>query len=58
MSGAMLAEPRLDSRISISSCLGHSAKDQIFVDGKGETISGGAVYYGSVAARRLGARRP
>ncbi len=36
--------------------LGHFAKDQIIVDGQGETVSGGAVYYGAVAARRLGAR--
>ena len=56
MSGAMLAgatagQPDFDLLM-----LGHFAKDQIFVDGKGETVSGGAVYYGSVAARRLGAR--
>ncbi len=35
---------------------GHFAVDQIIVDGKAETVSGGGVYYGSVAARRLGAR--
>ncbi|MEA3334264.1 MAG: PfkB family carbohydrate kinase [Chloroflexota bacterium] len=34
--------------------LGHFAKDQIIVDGQGETASGGAVTYGSVALRRLG----
>lgn len=35
--------------------LGHFAVDQIVVDGASETISGGGVYYGAVAARRLGA---
>jgi sugar/nucleoside kinase (ribokinase family) len=33
--------------------IGHFAKDRIVVDGQGETISGGAVYYGSVALRHL-----
>ncbi len=36
--------------------LGHFAVDRIIVDGEAETVSGGGVYYGSVAARRLGAR--
>lgn len=35
---------------------GHFAVDRIIVDGVSETVSGGGVYYGSVAARRLGAR--
>jgi sugar/nucleoside kinase (ribokinase family) len=34
--------------------VGHFAKDQVIVDGQGDTVSGGAVYYGSVALRRLG----
>ena len=34
--------------------IGHFAKDRLVVDGKAETTSGGAVYYGSVALRRLG----
>lgn len=34
--------------------LGHFARDRIIVDGRGEVASGGAVYYGSVALRRLG----
>jgi sugar/nucleoside kinase (ribokinase family) len=36
--------------------LGHFAIDQVIVDGVSATVSGGGVYYGSVAARRLGAR--
>ena len=35
---------------------GHFAIDQVIVDGVSETVSGGGVYYGSVAASRLGAR--
>ncbi len=35
--------------------LGHFAVDQIIVDGHAETVSGGGVYYGAIAARRLGA---
>ena len=35
--------------------LGHFAVDRIVVDGASETASGGGVYYGGVAARRLGA---
>ncbi len=34
--------------------IGHFAKDRLVVDGKGESASGGAVYYGSMAAHRLG----
>jgi sugar/nucleoside kinase (ribokinase family) len=34
--------------------IGHFAKDRVVVDGQGEITSGGAVYYGSVALRRLG----
>ncbi|MFQ5576868.1 MAG: PfkB family carbohydrate kinase, partial [Anaerolineae bacterium] len=34
--------------------IGHFAVDRIVVDGRSETASGGAVYYGSVALRRLG----
>ncbi len=36
--------------------IGHFAKDRVVVDGRGETVSGGAVYYGSVALRHLGIR--
>jgi len=36
--------------------IGHFAKDRLVVDGKGEPASGGAVYYGGVAVRRLGIR--
>jgi sugar/nucleoside kinase (ribokinase family) len=35
---------------------GHFAVDQVIVDGVPETVSGGGVYYGAVAARRLGAK--
>lgn len=34
--------------------VGHIARDRLVVDGRAEMASGGAVYYGSVAARRLG----
>jgi sugar/nucleoside kinase (ribokinase family) len=34
--------------------IGHFAKDELIVDGHSETASGGAVYYGSMALRRLG----
>ena len=34
--------------------IGHFARDRVVVDGQGQTFSGGAVYYGSVALRRLG----
>ncbi len=36
--------------------IGHFAKDLLVVHGPGETSSGGAVYYGGVALRRLGLR--
>ena len=36
--------------------VGHFAKDRVIVDGRGESASGGAVYYGSVALRRIGVR--
>ena len=36
--------------------IGHYAKDLLVVDGPGEIASGGAVYYGSLALRRLGLR--
>lgn len=36
--------------------IGHFAKDRIVVDGRAETTPGGAVYYGSIALRRLGVR--
>lgn len=34
--------------------IGHFAKDLLVVDGVGERASGGAVFYGSIALRRLG----
>jgi sugar/nucleoside kinase (ribokinase family) len=34
--------------------IGHFAKDRLVVDGHGQIASGGGVYYGSVALRRLG----
>jgi sugar/nucleoside kinase (ribokinase family) len=34
--------------------IGHLAKDRVFVDGRGGTVPGGAVYYGSVALTRIG----
>ncbi len=34
--------------------IGHFAKDKLVVDGTSEIASGGAVYYGSVALRRMG----
>jgi len=36
--------------------IGHFAKDRLVVDGTSEIASGGAVYYGSVALRRIGVR--
>jgi sugar/nucleoside kinase (ribokinase family) len=36
--------------------IGHFAKDELVVDGQSEISSGGAVYYGSVALRRIGLR--
>ncbi len=34
--------------------LGHFARDRVIVDGQAEDCSGGGVYYGSVALRRMG----
>jgi sugar/nucleoside kinase (ribokinase family) len=34
--------------------IGHFARDRLVVDGRGEIASGGAVYYGGVALRRIG----
>lgn len=34
--------------------VGHFAKDELIVDGKGEISSGGGVYYGSIVLRRMG----
>jgi sugar/nucleoside kinase (ribokinase family) len=34
--------------------IGHFAKDKLVVDGAGQVTSGGGVYYGSVALRRIG----
>lgn len=36
--------------------IGHFAKDRVVVDGRGEVMSGGAVYYGSMALKHLGLR--
>jgi sugar/nucleoside kinase (ribokinase family) len=36
--------------------IGHFAKDKLVVEGTSEIASGGAVYYGSVALRRIGVR--
>jgi sugar/nucleoside kinase (ribokinase family) len=36
--------------------IGNFAKDKLIVDGVEEIASGGGVYYGSIAAKRLGAR--
>lgn len=36
--------------------IGHFAKDRNVVDGRGEVASGGGVYFGSIALRRLGVR--
>jgi sugar/nucleoside kinase (ribokinase family) len=36
--------------------IGHFARDRLVVDGRVEVASGGAVYYGSIALRRLGKR--
>jgi sugar/nucleoside kinase (ribokinase family) len=36
--------------------IGHFARDELVVDGQSEISSGGAVYYGSVALRRMGLR--
>jgi sugar/nucleoside kinase (ribokinase family) len=34
--------------------IGHFAKDELIVDGKGETASGGGVYYGSMVLQAMG----
>jgi len=34
--------------------IGHFARDEVFVDGRGGAVPGGAVYYGGVALQRLG----
>lgn len=34
--------------------VGHFARDELIVDGKGEVSSGGGVYYGSIALRQMG----
>ncbi|HNS49681.1 MAG TPA: PfkB family carbohydrate kinase [Anaerolineae bacterium] len=34
--------------------VGHFARDQVVVDGQSSVMSGGAVYFGSIALRRLG----
>jgi sugar/nucleoside kinase (ribokinase family) len=34
--------------------IGHFAIDRVVVDGQGETVSGGGVYYGSIVLRHLG----
>lgn len=36
--------------------VGHFARDRLVVDGQAEMASGGAVYYGGIALRRLGLR--
>jgi sugar/nucleoside kinase (ribokinase family) len=36
--------------------IGHFAKDRLVVDGRSQIASGGGVYYGSIALRRLGVR--
>lgn len=36
--------------------IGHFARDRVVIDGHGQTLPGGAVYYGSVALCRLGVR--
>jgi sugar/nucleoside kinase (ribokinase family) len=44
-----MTQPRYDLMT-----IGHFAKDAIVVDGKSESASGGGVYFGAMAARRLG----
>ncbi len=51
LEGAMLSSNSVDVMM-----IGHFAKDRLVVDGRGETASGGAVYYGSMALRRMGLR--
>ncbi|MBU0495838.1 MAG: carbohydrate kinase [Chloroflexi bacterium] len=36
--------------------IGHFARDEVYVDGHGGVVPGGAVYFGSVALRHLGRR--
>jgi sugar/nucleoside kinase (ribokinase family) len=36
--------------------IGHFARDRLVVDGTGEVASGGGVYYGAIAVRRIGLR--
>jgi len=36
--------------------IGHLARDRLVVDGVGEVATGGAVYYGGIALRRMGVR--
>jgi len=31
--------------------IGHMAKDEVIVDGQGQTVPGGGVYYGGIALR-------
>lgn len=45
----MISSPHVDIMM-----IGHFAKDKLVVDGHGEMASGGAVYYGSIALRRMG----
>jgi sugar/nucleoside kinase (ribokinase family) len=47
----MVSSPDVDIMM-----IGHFAKDRLVVDGRAESASGGAVYYGSVALRHLGRR--
>lgn len=47
----MIPSPAVDIMM-----LGHFAKDKLVVDGVSEVASGGGVYYGSVALRRIGVR--
>lgn len=36
--------------------IGHFARDEVIVDGRGEVVPGGGVYYGGMALRRQGVR--
>lgn len=46
---------RMDNMDNIDVLMvGHFAKDELIVDGKGETASGGGVYYGSIVLQRMG----
>ena len=44
----------MNERVCDLLMLGHFAVDRLIVDGETTTASGGGVYYGAVAARRLG----